>query len=207
MRTKLISSILVTVLTVSTFLSGCNVSVNTVPEAKAEGLLKVRAEDELGYGLSRITDHVHEIESKTFPLYVETTEDDPWSIELAFTDGAGQVPYITLSNAQDLFDKLIAKYYTLYKPEEYKLTSTVDGATVILTRPSGYFAEIDFDEDTIYFLDFDGFLRLSENAPLLDTITAEQFDDEGRPYLFQMSESSFERYGVPVTFRPGDYMI
>ena len=208
MRKRMISCMIAAITIVSTLLSGCDVSVTTGPEEKKSPEPKTRKEDELGFGLSGVEDHIYEIESRSFPLYVNSTdEEDGPGIELAFMDGAGQVPYITVSNAVDLLETVIGKLYPEYDPKEYKLTVTTDKDSAVLTRPSHYYAEFDFDDNTIYFLDFDAFIRLSEKEPLMNTISSSGYDDDGNPFLFQISDSSFERYGEPVTFRPGDYGI
>ena len=192
----------------TTLLTGCNVSVNTAPQTEEQAFTRMRTEDKFGYGLSMIEDRTYGIEKKRVPLYLASTdEEDTTEIDLVFMDGEGQVPYITTACAGGLLNMLMVKFYSEYDPREYALTITEDGNKVTLTRPTHYYAEFDFDENTIYFLDYDGFIRLSDNVPLLDTISCTGFTDEGEPFLFQASESSFERYGDPVLFRPGDYGI
>lgn len=188
--------------------TGCNVSVNTAPQSEEEAVTRMRIEDTFGYGMSMIDDHTYEIEKKRVPLYLASTEEeDTTEIDLVFMDGEGQVPYITTACAAGLLNMLMVTFYSEADPREYALSIAEDGNKVTLVRPTHYYAEFDFDENTIYFLDYDAFMRLSDRMPLLDTISCTGFTEDGEPFLFKASESSFERYGDPVLFRPGDYGI
>ena len=91
----------------------------------------MRIEDTFGYGLSMIDDHTYEI-------------------DLVFMDGEGQVPYITTACAAGLLNMLMVTFYSEADPREYALSIAEDGNKVTLVRPTHYYAEFDFDENTIY---------------------------------------------------------
>jgi hypothetical protein len=78
---------------------------------------------------------------------------------------------------------------------------------VTMTRESGYPVIIDCADDIIKFMDYDGFIREHEAQPLMDVITATGFNDAGEPEYFSLNDTSYERYGDVVTFRPGEYGI
>lgn len=149
-------------------------------------------------------EHIYEIEKKTMPMYLcgpGGVEED--KIELAFMDGADDIPYISMEAFRDFYVEMLKGISS----EDSDLEMEKDGDTVTLTRETGYPVRFDFAADTIKFLDYDAFLKTNENSPLMNVIACTGFNDAGEPEYFEYSDTSFERYGEMVTFRPGDYGI
>ena len=174
------------------------------PAVTSKNMVELAASGEL----FKVNDHDYQIEKKTMPLYLGSSdEEDTSEIEVAFMDGITDVPYISVETMKDLISKLLESYYEMNGGKNYDLEIKKDDDTVLLTRETQYPAKIDFANDTIRFYDFDAFLRISEDAPLMDVISQTGFNDKGEAHLFQKSDTSFERYGSPVTFSPGEYGI
>ena len=171
---------------------------------KDYSLMKLAASGEL----FTVNEHHYQIEKKTLPLYLGSSdEEDTSEIEVAFMDGITDVPYISVETMKDLISKLLTSYYEEKGGKNYGLEIEKDNDTVFLTRETQYPAKINFADNTIHFYDFDAFLRISEDAPLMDVISETGFNDKGEAHLFQKSDTSFERYGNPVIFSPGEYGI
>ena len=146
--------------------------------------------------------HVYDIKKKTMKEYFGVPYD-VHDIELAFMDGAEDIPYITVDEAKDMLIMIMKDAGA----EDYDLTLEAEDDKVTLTRETGYTMTFDFAEDTIEFYDYDAFLRKEENSPLMDVTSITGFNDKGEPEYLQATENSFERYGDPVMFYPGDYDI
>ncbi|MBO4904527.1 MAG: hypothetical protein J5367_04830 [Lachnospiraceae bacterium] len=147
---------------------------------------------------------VYQVEKKTVPLYVMDLEENNTStIDLCFMDSETDIPYITV----DTFAGLMVGLFGTQPGSKYELYINKDGSKITLSRESHYPMVIDCAEDTIEFWDYDAFMVKSEGENLMDLIMHPGIDDEGEPGLFQKSDTSFERYGNAVTFRPGDYGI
>lgn len=158
--------------------------------------------------LFTVKEKEYQIETKTLPLYIgDTDPENTFEIEVAFMDGVTDIPYITLDTMESLIARVTGLFYGAQGGEKYSLEIEKDADTVTLTRETQYPARIDFAKDTIKFYDYDAFIRISDSDPLLDVIASTGFNEDGKPHLFQKSDSSFERYGDPVTFSPGEYGI
>ena len=147
-------------------------------------------------------DHVYTIDKEKKKMYFAVPENES-EIELAFMDGVKDIPYISMENAKDTLIMAMKELDV----KDYDLKLEADDDKVTLTRESGYTAVFDFTEDTVEFYDYDAFLKKQENTYLLDVITLTGYNDKGEPEYLQAMDTSFERYGNPVTFRPGEYGI
>ncbi len=176
--------------------------------AEAEQILNERIDERIderiasgGYE-TKVEEHTHQVEEKTTPLYFGDAEDVN-EFELAFMDGAEDIPYVSVDVFRDMYVMLLTG---LGHPAA-DLTIEKDGETVTMTRESGYPMVIDFAEDTLTFMDYDAFLKEEEAQPLMDVITVTGFNDAGEPEYFSLNDTSYERYGDMVTLRPGEYGI
>ena len=177
-------------------------------EAAGDGEKKTAMELWASGELFTVKEKTHQVEKKTLPMYFGDTEpEDILEIDVNFMDGVTDIPYITPEVMESLLSRLTSQFYKEQGGENYSLEIKKDGDTVILTRETQYPVRIDFAKDTISFYDYDAFIRVKDSDPLLDVITSTGFNDKGEPYLFQKSDTSFERYGNPVTFSPGEYGI
>lgn len=144
---------------------------------------------------------IYEIEKKTMPVYLGSY-DEKIDIELVFLDGVTDIPYISAENFKNLFETLMESPMN----PDFAVSMEEDGETITLTRDTGYPARIVFDEDYIEFWDLDGFFRKTDDAPLIDNIDYPYFNEKGKPWFFEITDS-FERYGQAVIINAGDYGI
>ena len=148
-------------------------------------------------------EYAHVIEKKTMPIHFGDMEEaDKDDIDLFFIDGVADVPYISVETARNLL-----VYIARLTAPGYDLTMEKAGERVTLRRETHYPVTFDCRADTITFWDFDAFISQNPKATLMDAIGISGFNDNGEAELFQRSDTSFERYGDAITFRPGDYGI
>ena len=145
--------------------------------------------------------HIYEIEKKTMPMYMQTN-DEKIDVELVFLDGIADVPYVSVEGFKYIYETLLESS----KNPDLAVSIEEDGETVTLTRDTGYPARILFDEDSIEFYDLDGFFRMTDDVPLVDSIDYPYFNEKGEPQFFEITDS-FERYGQAVIVNAGDYGI
>ena len=139
------------------------------------------------------------VTEQEIPFYVESKEN-LFSLTLNFVDGQTDIPYLSV---QEMSDLLMAAYALAGYPRT--VTLKTDGDRVTLTRENGFPMILDFDTDTISFLDYDAFMRLVSDGPILDIILETGYDAEGRPAFFEILDSSSERYGIALTMDLGAY--
>ena len=165
--------------------------------------------EKLGSGeLFTVKEHTYQIDTKTVPLYQGfADEESTFDIEVAFLDGETNVPYVTLETMKEMLYRWVSMAKASDGGKNYDLEIVKNGDIVILTRENQYPVKINFAENTIEFYDYDAFIKISPDAPLMDVIASTGYDDNGEPALFQKSDTSFERYGDPLTLKPGAYGI
>ena len=165
--------------------------------------------EKLGSGeLFTVKEHTYQIDTKTVPLYQGfSDEESTFDIEVAFLDGETNVPYVTLETMKEMLYRWVSMAKASEGGKNYDLEIEKNGDIVILTRENQYPVKINFAENTIEFYDYDAFIKISPDAPLMDVIASSGYDANGEPALFQKSDTSFERYGDPLTLKPGAYGI
>ena len=165
--------------------------------------------EKLGSGeLFTVKEHTYQIDTKTVPLYQGfSDEESTFDIEVAFLDGETNVPYVTLETMKEMLYRWVSMAKASEGGKNYDLEIEKNGDIVILTRENQYPVKINFAENTIEFYDYDAFIKISPDAPLMDVIASTGYDENGEPALFQKSDTSFERYGDPLTLKPGEYGI
>ena len=165
--------------------------------------------EKLGSGeLFTVKEHTYQIDTKTVPLYQGfSDEESTFDIEVAFLDGETNVPYVTLETMKEMLYRWVSMAKASDGGKNYDLEIEKNGDIVILTRENQYPVKINFAENTIEFYDYDAFIKISPDAPLMDVIASSGYDANGEPALFQKSDTSFERYGDPLTLKPGEYGI
>ncbi len=165
--------------------------------------------EKLGSGeLFTVKEHIYQIDTKTVPLYQGfSDEESTFDIEVAFLDGETNVPYVTLETMKEMLYRWVSMAKASDGGKNYDLEIEKNGDIVILTRENQYPVKINFAENTIEFYDYDAFIKISPDAPLMDVIASSGYDENGEPALFQKSDTSFERFGDPLTLKPGAYGI
>lgn len=143
------------------------------------------------------------LKTKDVPIYYNSAESKE-NISLAFFDPDESVPYISLEDVS----KLLKNAYLIQaNDKDYTLNLTSDGRTATLTRENGTWMKLDFDEDTITFLDLDDFVRASNMKSLLDVVGESSLKSEASRAMFEHTDDSYERYGDAIILNLDDYGI
>ncbi len=119
-------------------------------------------------------------------VYIESL-DNTGTLNLLFSDATGSIPYISLQDGLDF----------LYGEGEY--ISEFKDKIFVVTRSNGAFLEVNVDEETIYFSDYDLFLKQPDAVTLLDIV----LDDS----IIKHEPLSFESRGKPLTIEYGSFDI
>ncbi|SFL38114.1 Peptidase family S41 [Lachnospiraceae bacterium KH1T2] len=146
---------------------------------------------------------VGQITKKEVPIYYNSVSNND-TIELAFFDEDGAVPYLC---AEDIPTVMGKAYQTQYLDNNFKLTFLGEGSVATLTRENGFWMKFDCDKDTITFIDLDGFLMGSTMDSWGDVVNAQGLKNEKARDLFQSTGNSSERYGDAVVLKLEDYGI
>ena len=148
------------------------------------------------------------ITEKELPCYIldpETQESLP-----VFFIGDSDVPYVSLEDWAELYTYMLGDYdYDTEEMVSFVFDYSIEGDVAVLTRKDGdpYTMTVDCEKDTITFFDYDAFIRLSENAVLIDMIGGEDSQNENDHILFKRVPGSYERYGNELVLNAGDYGI
>ena len=119
-------------------------------------------------------------------VYIESL-DTTGTLELLFSDATGSIPYVSLQDGLDF----------LYGAGEY--TTEVKDGIIVVTRSNGAFLEVDTGEETIYFSDYDLFLKQPDAVTLLDIV----LEDD----IIKHEPLSFESRGKPLNIGYGSFDI
>ena len=168
---KLVSLTLALAMTLS--LCACNVNINPAGASSAED------------GQKSLSSHVtHKITSASFPLCAGE-EELGMDMTLYFLDDATDLPYIESKDLQTLLND------ALFEAEESGISVSMDtdDSTVTYTRhnkdekafDNNIPMTIDFDAETIEFMDFDLFCKKPGSSTLLDMTAMKGFNDAGEP--------------------------
>ncbi|MCR5302252.1 MAG: hypothetical protein K6E49_07395 [Lachnospiraceae bacterium] len=173
MKPKLIR--ILSLLLALTMLTGCNVSVSAPEESDIS--------------------KQYSITERKMPLYFDDI-DNKEEISLYFVNETG-VPYIS----PDIIPHLLEAIFE--QDHKYEVSTDENGSVVTITRKdSPYTADIDFNDDTITFLDYDAFMKY-ENDPLVSFGGMSVFGS-----LFKsVDELTNDRYGKTICFDLKPYEI
>lgn len=146
------------------------------------------------------------LNEKSVPLHRASTTE---SIDLAFLEGANDVPLISVERMVEL----LSTYVRDNRDEAYRLEYKLEDGKVLLTRDNGAFCKIDPAEGTVFFDDYNRFNKLSFEIGSLDILDSDCFSDLGEPEYFQRvmcSEKAGEaslvelhKRGIPTVLRDG----
>ena len=143
----------------------------------------------------------YKITKRNIPTYFfEYKSEDNKKIPLYYMNGS-DVPYFEIT-------AMVSTFITILKQcgrPEFDLEVKKEGNKVTLTRENGFFTVLDFEDDTIFFLDYDGFFTSSKTKTLLDLIMP-VYETSGFTFMLKTLESN-ERTGNTVTLDAGDYNI
>ena len=146
----------------------------------------------------------HTIIRKTVTMYMGSM--DAWDdVNLYFLDGAKDLPWMELSEFAAFYSNLRRSYN---RNEGFTLTFSANGDIARLDRETAYYMEADFDKETIYFNDYDGFNHDAKDSTLLDLVGEPGFDAEGNVQLIErLNEISYDRYGDEIELDLASYDI
>ena len=143
----------------------------------------------------------YKITKRNIPTYFfEYKSEDNKKIPLYYMNGS-DVPYFEITD-------MVSAYITILKQcgrPEFDLEVKKEGNKVTLTRENGFFTVLDFEDDTIFFWDYDGFFTSSKTKTLLDLIMP-VYETADFTFMLKTLESN-ERTGNTVTLDAGDYNI
>ncbi len=147
----------------------------------------------------------HTINSKNVKMYLLNTEISI-NLSLYFVDGVEDMPWVDLEVWAKALNYL---QQDVYDDKNFELTFSSQGEKAWLTRENGYRMLADFEEGTLFFDDYNGFMHEpGDMVPLLDLISMTGFNADGQPELFQRDTyASFDRYGESVLLNLRDYEI
>lgn len=122
-----------------------------------------------------------------------------------FLNDVKDLPYVNLS---DWTNVMVTIYSGYLGQQDYGLSLETDGHVAQLTRENGYTMMFDFQEGTILFDDYDGFIHSPQDTSLLDMVSLDYHDDKGDALVLERIErGSFDRYGTEVELCLNDYDI
>ena len=161
-------------------------------------------------GVTAFAAETHEITSAAFPLYFDS-DDMGMDVTLYFLDGVTDLPYIEVNDWLSLMDNFFDGPGT-----DINYSIDVEGPVVTYTRhnsdsearDNGATMVIDFDKNSIDFMDYNVFCLRGNAATLLDTVTMNLLNEAGEPVLLEKVDTgSFTRYGDELIFPLSDYGI
>ena len=161
-------------------------------------------------GVTAFAAETHEITSAAFPLYFDS-DDMGMDVTLYFLDGVTDLPYIEVNDWLSLMDNFFDGPGT-----DINYSMETDGPVVTYTRhnsdsearDNGATMVIDFDKNSIDFMDYNVFCLRGNAATLLDTVTMNLLNEAGEPVLLEKVDTgSFTRYGDELIFPLSDYGI
>ena len=161
-------------------------------------------------GVTAFAAETHEITSAAFPLYFDS-DDMGMDVTLYFLDGVTDLPYIEVNDWLSLMDNFFDGPGT-----DINYSIETDGPVVTYTRhnsdseakDNGATMVIDFDKNSIDFMDYNVFCLRGNAATLLDTVTMNLLNEAGEPVLLEKVDTgSFTRYGDELIFPLSDYGI
>ena len=139
----------------------------------------------------------YKITSKNVTTYLHTYNDKS-KTKLYFMNGVTDVPYIEVS---DMVSFLNGYLPSNGKPG-YELKIKKDGDKVTLVRENNYSLEIDCENDTFFYWDYDGFFS-AKSKTLIDFVMP-TWDENS---MMLKTDKATERYGNPVLLDAAYYGI
>ena len=143
----------------------------------------------------------YKITKRNIPTYFfEYKSEDNKKIPLYYMNGS-DVPYFEITDMVSSLETIVKE---CGKPD-FELKVEKDGNRVTLTRENNYFVTLDFDKDTVFFWDYDGFFTSSRTKTLLD-LTMPIYETSDFTFMLKTMGST-ERTGNTVTLDAGSYEI
>ena len=129
--------------------------------------------------------------------------DNKWP--LYFTEDAEDMPWIDLEELADLLNMV---QNVALGNEDFHLDYAQEGKIITLTRENTFWMRVDFENNAIFFNDYDAFVLRAARQSLLDQLSFTGFDEKGEAALFQRDAlASYDRYGDMMALNLSDYKI
>ena len=142
------------------------------------------------------------IEKRTVDLYLIAPENK-FAGNVYFINGT-DIPYMEMTELVDV----MKNWMVLLGHTGYDLDFKADGSKITLTRENGYPCVMDFTNDTVYIKDYNAFNQSEQTKTILDMVSLQETDDEGREvYLKRSPYGTYERYGADINMDLGAYNI
>ena len=165
----------------------------------------------LSLGVPAFAADAHEITSAAFPIYHNSVSLGR-DVKLYFLDGAADLPYIEAND----FLSLLNDFILGSSEKGLCFTLEADGPVVTYIRQNpaenaddnGATMVLDFDRDTIAFVDYNLFCKMASSSTMLDLTRIDVFNAEGEPAALQkLDQGTLTRYGHELVLPLGDYGI
>ncbi len=161
----------------------------------------VYAANETTAAVTETASKSYKIAKRNIPTYFyEYKSELNKKIPLYYMNGS-DVPYFEITDMVSSLETIVKE---CGKPD-FELKVEKDGNRVTLTRENNYFVTLDFDKDTVFFWDYDGFFTSSSTKTLLD-LTMPIYETSDFTFMLKTMGST-ERTGNTVTLDAGSYEI
>ncbi|MBQ9384686.1 MAG: hypothetical protein IJT87_10675 [Ruminiclostridium sp.] len=115
---------------------------------------------------------------------------------------SGTIPYYKLEDFAGLYRTAML----MSGLTDFDFEMTTDGEKVRFQKKDGFYAEFDFENDTIYFFDYNGFLS-PENRTIMDIVVPDWKAADGTYSYIKTLSTATVRYGHEITMDLGAYNI
>ncbi len=146
----------------------------------------------------------YRIEERVIHTYM-LTEDIEFDEHYWIINGEEGILWVDLDKWVSNIETLIG---ILPGDMDLKLTGKAEGDVYTLTRENGFTMVLDFAKNTIAFPDYNYFVKKSFAVSLVDVVSINAFDGEGRPFLFRRDpDRSYDRPGSAKIFELNSYNL
>ncbi len=133
----------------------------------------------------------HQIKNEKIEVYFGEEECYTWPFYIV--DGADDMLWVEMDDWCHVLNFVYNEYF---EDSQFRVEVSHKGNEVTFKRENGYYMIMDFDEDTITFNDYNGFMHDSSESSLLDILSSSGFSADGDAEMFRrVPLSSYDRYG------------
>ena len=161
----------------------------------------VYAANETTAAVTETASKSYKITKRNIPTYFYEYKSELNKKSPLYYMNGSDVPYFEITDMVSSLETIVKE---CGKPD-FELKVEKDGNRVTLTRENNYFVTLDFDKDTVFFWDYDGFFTSSSTKTLLD-LTMPIYETSDFTFMLKTMGST-ERTGNTVTLDAGSYEI
>lgn len=141
---------------------------------------------------SAMREDTETLETEVVDAYFRTP-DVKEPMPLYFADEAHEIPYISTKTIWTAVRALLG----IVEADDITEKETEPGV-IVYERENGSAVEMDFNEGTITFTNFNTFLQGPYVSSILDVLNTSGLTKDGDPWFFARSGNAFQREGLPV---------